>query len=135
MSNNISILKLRDGATIVAKVTYEGDKYLVEHPIEMVAQASILKQGLGEAINLKPWIAIAEEDVFTIERENVITVATLEEKFVSGYHNMVEAIYFQDPLWGGDFIRPEDGEPPTEEDIDIDTLTDLAEAVLKNKIH
>ena len=110
MSNNISILKLRDGATIVAKVTYEGDKYLVEHPIEMVAQASILKQGLGEAINLKPWIAIAEEDVFTIERENVITVATLEEKFVSGYHNMVEAIYFQDPLWGGDFMT--EGQQP-----------------------
>ena len=134
MSINISILKLRDGATIVAKVTYEGDKYLVEHPIEMVAQASILKQGLGEAINLKPWIAIAEEDVFTIERENVITVATLEEKFVSGYHNMVEAIYFQDPLWGGDFMT-EGQQPEGNEDIDIDTLTDLAEAVLKNKIH
>ena len=134
MSNNISILKLRDGATIVAKVTYEGDKYLVEHPIEMVAQASILKQGLGEAINLKPWIAIAEEDVFTIERENVITVASLEEKFVSGYHNMVEAIYFQDPLWGGDFMT-EGQQPEGNEDIDIDTLTDLAEAVLKNKIH
>ena len=134
MSNNISILKLREGATIVAKVTYEGDKYLVEHPIEMVAQASILKQGLGEAINLKPWIAIAEEDVFTIERENVITVATLEEKFVSGYHNMVEAIYFQDPLWGGDFMT-EGQQPEGNEDIDIDTLTDLAEAVLKNKIH
>ena len=134
MSNNISILKVRDGATIVAKVTYEGDKYLVEHPIEMVAQASILKQGLGEAINLKPWIAIAEEDVFTIERENVITVATLEEKFVSGYHNMVEAIYFQDPLWGGDFMT-EGQQPEGNEDIDIDTLTDLAEAVLKNKIH
>ena len=134
MSNNISILKLRDGATIVAKVTYEGDKYLVEHPIEMVAQASILKQGLGEAINLKPWIAIAEEDDFTIERENVITVATLEEKFVSGYHNMVEAIYFQDPLWGGDFMT-EGQQPEGNEDIDIDTLTDLAEAVLKNKIH
>ena len=134
MSNNISILKLRDGAAIVAKVTYEGDKYLVEHPIEMVAQASILKQGLGEAINLKPWIAIAEEDVFTIERETVITVATLEEKFVSGYHNMVEAIYFQDPLWGGDFMT-EGQQPEGNEDIDIDTLTDLAEAVLKNKIH
>ena len=134
MSNNISILKLRYGATIVAKVTYEGDKYLVEHPIEMVAQASILKQGLGEAINLKPWIAIAEEDVFTIERENVITVATLEEKFVSGYHNMVEAIYFQDPLRGGDFMT-EGQQPEGNEDIDIDTLTDIAEAVLKNKIH
>ena len=32
-------------------------------------------------------------------------------------------------------MAPQDGEPPTEEDIDIDTLTDLAEAVLKNKIH
>ena len=131
--SEVSILKLRDGATIVAKVTFEGDKYLVEHPIEMVAQASLLKQGLGEAINLKPWIAIAQEDVFTIERENVITVATLEEKFVSGYHNMVEAIYFQEALWGGDFVAPPELE--TEEGMDVDTLTELAEAVIKNKIH
>ena len=131
--SEVSILKLRDGATIVAKVTFEGDKYLVEHPIEMVAQASLLKQGLGEAINLKPWIAIAQEDVFTIERENVITVATLEEKFVSGYHNMVEAIYFQEALWGGDFVEPPELE--TEEGMDVDTLTELAEAVIKNKIH
>ena len=131
--SEVSILKLRDGATIVAKVTFEGDKYLVEHPIEMVAQASLLKQGLGEAINLKPWIAIAQEDVFTIERENVITVATLEEKFVSGYHNMVEAIYFQEAMWGGDCVDPPELE--TEEGMDVDTLTELAEAVIKNKIH
>ena len=47
---------------------------------------------------------------------------------------MVEAIYFQDPLWGGDFMT-EGQQPEGNEDIDIDTLTDLAEAVLKNKIH
>ncbi len=132
--SEVSILKLRDGATVVAKVSSEdGEKFLVEHPIELVSAAGMLKQGLGEAISLKPWISIAEEHAFTIERAQVITVATLQEKFINGYHNMVEAIYFKDPQWMGDFVEEEALEP--EEDINIDELADYADAIIKNKIH
>ena len=42
--SEVSILKLRDGATIVAKVTFEGEKFLVDHPIELVSEAGMLKQ-------------------------------------------------------------------------------------------
>ena len=57
--SEVSILKLRDGATVVAKVSSEdGEKFLVEHPIELVSAAGMLKQGLGEAISLKPWICL-----------------------------------------------------------------------------
>tara|TARA_B100000131_G_scaffold170201_1_gene164356 strand:- start:2231 stop:2629 length:399 start_codon:yes stop_codon:yes gene_type:complete len=131
--SEVSILKLRDGATLVGKVTYDGEKFLIEHPIEMVSNAGFLKQGLGEAINLKPWVSIADEQVFTIERENIITVATLQEKFVNGYHDMVQAIYFQDPLWAGDFVDPP--QEQQDENVDLDTLTELADAILKNKLH
>ena len=118
----------------MAKVSSEdGEKFLVEHPIELVSAAGMLKQGLGEAISLKPWISIAEEHAFTIERAQVITVATLQEKFINGYHNMVEAIYFKDPQWMGDFVEEESPEP--EEDFNIDELADYADAIIKNKIH
>ena len=133
--SEVSILKLKDGATIVAKVTYEGDKFIIEHPIEMISTAGLLKAGLGEAISLKPWIAIAEEHAFTVERENVMTVATLQEKFVSGYHNMVESIYFKDPIWAGDFVDDGGAEILEEDEVDIQELAELAEAVIKNKIH
>ena len=135
--SEVSILKLRDGATVVGKVTFSDGKYLVEHPIEMVSSTGLLKQGMGEAINLKPWVAIAEEHVFTVEKDNVVTVATLNKRFIEGYHNMVQAIYFQEPHWQGNFLDEDDGELPEldEGDMDIDTLTELADAVLKNKIH
>ena len=133
--SEVSILKLRDGATVVAKVSsQDGEKFLVEHPIELVSAAGMLKQGLGEAISLKPWISIAEEHAFTIERAQVITVATLQEKFINGYHNMVEAIYFKDPQWMGDFVEEEEA-PEPEEDFNIDELADYADAIIKNKIH
>ena len=133
--SEVSILKLKDGATVVAKVSSEdGEKFLVEHPIELVSSAGLLTKGLGEAISLKPWISIAEEHAFTIERTQVITVATLQEKFITGYHNMVEAIYFKEPEWMGDFVTEQEV-PVEEEDISIEELEAYAEAVIKNKIH
>ena len=46
---------------------------------------------------------------------------------------MVQAIYFQDPLWAGDFVDPP--QEQQDENVDLDTLTELADAILKNKLH
>ena len=130
MSEQISILKLKDGSTIVGKVQSTGDIVEIEHPIELVSNILPVQGVLGEQINLRPWVAISEETTFTIERYNVITIATLQENFREGYGRMVETIYLNPPDWDG---------PMTEEELqsseDLDTLAELAEAMLKNKIH
>jgi len=128
----ISIIKLMDGSTLVGKISYGDDVVEIEHPIELVPQIMPTPQGvLGESINLRPWIAVSESQTFTIERRNVITVANLQENFVPGYHRMVKSIYFNQPDWRGDFIE-EDAEEP---ELDLELLEELANAVLEKKIH
>tara|TARA_B100000927_G_scaffold214197_1_gene174641 strand:+ start:651 stop:1043 length:393 start_codon:yes stop_codon:yes gene_type:complete len=130
MSEQISILKLKDGSTLVGKVSTSGDIVEIEYPIELVSNVMTSTLGLGEQINLRPWVAISEETTFTIERYNIITIATLQENFKEGYNRMVDTIYINPPDWDG---------PMTEEEVetsqDLDTLAELAEAVIKNKIH
>jgi len=127
MSEEISVLKLMDGTTIVGKVSSSGDIIEIEHPIELVSTQLPFEGNLGETVHLKPWVAIAEETIFTVERYNVITMSTLQQGFIKGYERMVEAIYFEAP--------PEELEKIEEPDLDIDTLTELADAVLKKQIH
>ena len=127
MSEEISVLKLMDGTTIVGKVSSSGDIIEIEHPIELVSTQLPFEGNLGEAVHLKPWVAIAEETIFTVERYNVITMSTLQQGFIKGYERMVEARYFEAP--------PAEVEKIEEPDLDIDTLTELADAVLKKQIH
>ena len=130
MSEQISILKLKDGSTIVGKVKTSGDIVEIEHPIELVSNVMPLSGVLGEQINLRPWVAISEEHIFTIERVNVITIATLQENFKDGYFRMVDQIYFENPEWEGPMVEDKE-----KDDLDLDTLSELAEAMIKNKIH
>ena len=127
----ISIVKLMDGSTLVGKISYGDDTVEIEHPIELVPQIMPTPHGIGESINLRPWIAVADAQIFTIERRNVITVAKLEKNFKAGYHRMVKSIYFNQPEWRGDFIE----EPDENIELDLELLEELAHAVLDKKIH
>ena len=132
----ISIVKLMDGSTLVGKISYGDDTVEIEHPIELVPQIMPTPHGIGESINLRPWIAVSASQTFTIERRNVITVASLQEGFKAGYHRMVKSIYFNTPEWRGDFI--EERVPLLEDDnveMDLELLEELANAVLDKKIH
>ena len=126
----ISIVKLMDGSTLVGKISYGDDTVEIEHPIELVPQIMPTPHGIGESINLRPWIAVSESQIFTIERRNVITVANLQENFVPGYHRMVKSIYMDGPEWKGDFIEEDEGP-----EMDLELLEELANAVLEKKIH
>jgi len=136
MSEQISIVKLMDGSTLVGKISYGDDVVNIEHPIELVPQIMPTPQGiLGESINLRPWIAVSEEQIFSIEKRNVITVANLQENFVPGYYRMVKSIYFNTPDWRGDFIEEDPIESREEPELDLELLEELANAVLEKKIH
>lgn len=127
--SDIQILKLKDGSTIVGKVTVGPDSIEIEHPIELVNQIVNDSRGIGEQINLRPWITISEEQTFVIERYNIITMSALQSDFSDGYERMVQQIYFEPANWEGPMAQVE------ETDSDIDTLAELAEAMLQNKIH
>jgi hypothetical protein len=130
MSEEISILRLMDGSTVVGRVTVSPDIIEIEHPIELVFNTTPIRGVIGEQVSLKPWMAIAEDQIFVVDRSNVITIGSLQEAFYPGYERMVETIYFDNPQWQ---IPEEPAELP--EDLDIDLLTDYADAVIKKKIH
>lgn len=132
----IRIVKLMDGSTLVGKISYSEDTVEIEHPIELVPQIMPSPHGIGESINLRPWIAVSASQTFTIERRNIITVADLQEGFKAGYHRMVKSIYFNTPQWRGDFV--EETVPLLEDsndELDLELFEELANAVLDKKIH
>ena len=133
MSEEISIVRLMDGSTVVGRVKISPEIIEIEHPIELVFNTTPLKGVLGEQVSLKPWMAIAEDQIFVVDRANVITMGSLQEAFHPGYERMVETIYFDNPKWE----LPE--EQPIlddiQEDLDMDLLTDYADAIMKKKIH
>tara|TARA_X000000368_G_scaffold343376_1_gene281987 strand:- start:541 stop:975 length:435 start_codon:yes stop_codon:yes gene_type:complete len=143
--SEVSILKLRDGTTLVGKVTSDGEMINIEHPIEVVPTTGMLQQGiLGEHISLRPWIALAEQQTFTIERYNVITIASLQDAFHRGYHDMVENIYVNDPQWAGSFINESELLEEIRDDLrqrvedmeeEASLSTEYADAKLNKKIH
>jgi len=134
----VSIIRLMDGSTVVGRVNHNPDTIEVEYPIELVFTTTPLRGILGEQVSLKPWMAIAQDQVFIIDRTNVITIGALDNNFIAGYERMVESIYFQETKWQGNLEGlPDlpDEDLVLDEDLDIDTLTELAEAVLKKQIH
>ena len=133
MSKEISIVKLMDGSTVVGRIEYGTDCIEIEHPIELVSNVTPVGAHIGEQISLRPWMAISDETIFVVERIQIITIGILAKDFEIGYEKMVDNIYNQPTNWSGDLYRMED--QIEESELDVDTLTELADAVIKNKIH
>jgi hypothetical protein len=127
--SDISIIKLMNGSTIVGKLSIDGDIIEIEHPIELITtQFQQEGVGVGEQVHLRPWVSIAEEDIFVVERYNIITMATLQENFVAGYEQIVEQVY----------INRVQFEPGVENNIseeEIEEMVDYADAILNKQIH
>jgi hypothetical protein len=130
MSKEISIVKLMDGSTVVGKIEYGTDCIEIEHPIELVSNVQPLQGMTGEQINLRPWMAISEETIFVVERMQIITIGLLDKTFENGYLRMVEQIYMKKSVWAGSLMDDQ-----LESEIDLDTMHELADAIIKKQIH
>ena len=130
MSKEISIIKLMDGSTVVGKIEYGIDCIEIEHPIELVSNIQPLQGMTGEQINLRPWMAISEETIFVVERMQIITIGLLDKTFENGYLRMVEQIYMKESVWAGSLMDDQ-----IESEIDLDTMHELADAIIKKQIH
>ena len=127
--SNISILKLMNGSTLVGKLSVSGDIVEIEHPIELITNHQPVAGQLGEQVHLRPWVSIAEEDTFILERYNIITMATLQEGFIDGYNRMVDQCYINKE----EFITESD--EMIVSDDEVEEMIELAEAVLNKQIH
>lgn len=137
--SDITIIKLIDGSTLVGIVSAGPDSYEIEHPIEVVSHLSMNRGIVGEQLSLRPWIAFSDTGIFKIDRINVLAVSNLDEKFVEGYNSIVSATYLNENVSIEDLPKLSDmSESYLEEaldDLDLETLAELADAVIKKQIH
>jgi|TARA_B100001094_G_C17637175_1_gene533263 hypothetical protein len=127
--SDVSIIKLINGSTLVGKLSVDGDIIEIEHPIELITNLMPVEGQLGEQVHLRPWVSIAEEEVFIVERYNVITMATLQEHFIDGYQKMVDQCYINKI----EFETSQDEMIVSDEE--VETMIELADAIVNKQIH
>tara|TARA_Y100000004_G_scaffold196576_1_gene267032 strand:- start:2059 stop:2478 length:420 start_codon:yes stop_codon:yes gene_type:complete len=136
-TEEITVLKLIDGTTIVGKVEQGANGLEIEHPIELISHIAQNGPYIGEQISLRPWIAMSSSGIFTIDRVNVLAMTDLDTKYIKGYNNIVQQTYLNEKA---EFIIDDKLPPSSEyldqmEDLDMETIQELADAILKKKIH
>ena len=97
--SDIQIVILKDGSTIVGKISMGPEIIEIEHPIELIAHLEQKGGLLGEQISLRPWISISSEKTFSIERTIIITTPPLHERFVKGYNTKVNSTFIYYDIW------------------------------------
>lgn len=134
--SDIQIVKLKDGSTIVGKISIGPEIVEIEHPIELVAHLEQKGGLLGEQISLRPWISISSEKTFSIERTNIITTTPLHERFVKGYNTIVDSTYLNNTIWDDPLLLPETNKDiDSWEELELEDIAELSKAMIKKQIH
>lgn len=112
-TEDTKILKLSSGEEVICNVVNnpEESHISVVYPMKMQSYPRTTKNGIEESLSLQRWIHFAEEDTFSIERTNVITITEASYGLSKFYEYCVNK------------AKSEDGtnmaELPTDGDLDL----------------
>ena len=83
----LATLKLMTGEEIVAKVCYleDEDKVLLENPLQVESAKQRKGQLEVSGFSFKEWISATFEDMFVIDRRNVLTMTELDDTIQDFY--------------------------------------------------
>ena len=121
--NTTKIMKLSSGEEIIAKLIPEehSSTFAIAEPLKLSAVPKMTKQGLEEAISLQRWIHFSEENIYTIEKSQVILVTSASLGLVRFYEHCVRKMRAED-----DTTFPSNRElREIEEDDEFDDLDDF----------
>ena len=84
------LLKLIDGTELVGQVSVsDNDKFLrIEEPLQLKTVAKTTEFGMRDDSSLAPWIPFSSDKVFSIPKERVITIASIN-KDLSHYYQVI----------------------------------------------
>ena len=84
------LLKLIDGTELVGQVSVsDNDKFLrIEEPLQLKTVAKSTQFGARDDSSLAPWIPFSNDKVFSIPKERVITIASIN-KDLSHYYEVI----------------------------------------------
>jgi len=91
------LLKLIDGTELVGQVSVSNnDKFLrIEEPLQLKTVAKSTQFGARDDSSLAPWIPFSNDKVFSIPKERVITIASINKDLTHYYEVILKRLKTQ----------------------------------------
>ena len=87
--SNLRIVKLSDGTELIGNIglTDENSQFLrIDEPLELMMNTRPVAMGLVEDFtSLRPWMQFANDTVFSIPKERIITIANVTDDMKKYY--------------------------------------------------
>ena len=91
------LIKLIDGTELVGQLSVsENDKFLrIEEPLQLKTVARPTPVGMRDDSSLAPWLPFSTDTVFSIPKERVITIASINKDLTNYYETILKRIQGQ----------------------------------------
>jgi len=98
MTEEIKFLKLRNGEDLVAKVTVDGDKLVLNRPVAIMIE-NIYEEG-RQLLNVREWLppTVVLSDTATILSSEVLATMEINPEFLEQYDEICEMFFDNKPV-------------------------------------
>ena len=94
--NSLRIVKLSDGSELIGNInlTDEESQFLrITDPLEILLNSKAIGVGMVEDFtSLRPWMQFANDSVFSIPKERIITICNVADDMKSYYRVIMEKV-------------------------------------------
>ena len=94
--NSLRIVKLSDGSELIGNInlTDEESQFLrITDPLEILLNSKAIGVGMVEDFtSLRPWMQFANDSVFSIPKERIITICNVADDMKSYYSVIIEKV-------------------------------------------
>lgn len=89
------LLKFKNKELVIAEIAEHPDQNAiwVSRPVEIVLTATVTDEGTVESFSMRPWISLAAEMSFVVEKSEVLLTAVPADSTTSQYISFVERYY------------------------------------------
>ena len=91
------LIKLIDGTELVGQVSVsDNDKFLrIEEPLQLKTVAKANPYGVRDDSSLAPWLPFSTDKIFSIPKERVITIASINKDLTHYYKAILKRVQGQ----------------------------------------
>ena len=94
--NSLRIVKLSDGSELIGNINLTDEESLflrITDPLEILLNSKAIGIGMVEVFtSLRPWMQFANDSVFSIPKERIITICNVAEDMKSYYRVIIEKV-------------------------------------------
>ena len=94
--NSLRIVKLSDGSELIGNINLTDEESLflrITDPLEILLNSKAIGIGMVEDFtSLRPWMQFANDSVFSIPKERIITICNVADDMKSYYRVIIEKV-------------------------------------------